>query len=107
MISAIFSPGGIFIMMLVFVWLIYKATGTLAPKATNEGGKIKMYTGGEDLPQKKHNPNAAMFFHIALYFTIIDVAALTIATMTKGASPFLVFFYIGGIVLAIAALLLK
>ncbi len=107
MIDTVFSPGGIFVLFLGVSWLIYKGAGLIAPKPGGQSGKIKMYACGEDLPQKKHNPNAALFFHIALYFTIIDVAALTIATLSHGVAPLPVFFYIGGVALAVAALLLK
>jgi NADH:ubiquinone oxidoreductase subunit 3 (subunit A) len=105
--NIIFSPVGIFLIFLLLVGVIYWWSGRIAPKADPEGGKTNMYACGEALPEIKHSSSAAMFFHAALYFTIIDVAALTIATIPPGAGLLLGIFYITGISLAVLALVLR
>lgn len=105
--NILFSPAGIFFIFLLVVGAMYWLSGKLAPKANPDGGKTNMYACGEDLPQLKHSSSAAMFFHVALYFTIIDVAALTIATVPSGGALPLALFYLAGISLAVLALVLK
>jgi len=107
MLSHVFSPFGIFLIFLASVWGLYALSGLIAPKSEAEGGKLAMYACGEPLPEKQHVSSAAMFFHIALYFTIMDVAALTIATLPGDVSPFFGIFYIIGISTAISALILR
>ncbi len=107
MTNIIFSPVGVFVLFTVVVSLIYFWSGTISPKMNLAGGKGRMYTGGESLPEKKHNPNAQMFFHIALFFTVIDVAALMAATLPVGASPVLGVFYLLGMSAAVFALIIR
>lgn len=106
-VNVIFSPLGVFIIFLCIAILLYLIGGMISPAFKIEGGKNKMYACGEDLPEKKHVPSAAMFFHIALYFTIMDVAALTVATLPHEVSPYLGIFYMIGISTAIFALILR
>jgi NADH:ubiquinone oxidoreductase subunit 3 (subunit A) len=103
----IFSPLGIFMIFLCITISLYLIGAVISPPFKIDGGKEKMYACGEDLPEKKHVPSAAMFFHIALYFTIMDVAALTVATLPHGVSPYLGIFYMIGISGAVFALILK
>ena len=107
MMGTVFSPLGIFIIFLALVWGLYAVSGLIAPKCEAEGKKLSMYSCGEPLPEGQHASSASMFFHIALYFTIMDVAALTIATLPKESSIFLGVFYIIGISIAVFALILR
>jgi len=102
-----FSPVGIFFIFILLVGAVYWWAGSLAPKADPAGGKANMYACGEALPELKHSSSAAMFFHVALFFTIIDVAALTVATIPAGAGFLLGIFYVAGISLAVLALVLR
>ncbi|MCX5748908.1 MAG: hypothetical protein NTZ10_01495 [Candidatus Saganbacteria bacterium] len=105
--NTVFSPVGIFFIFLLTVAAVYWFSGRIAPKADPKGGKTNMYACGEDLPEIQHSSTASMFFHVALYFTIMDVAALTIATIPPSAGVFLGIFYIAGISLAVLALVLR
>jgi NADH:ubiquinone oxidoreductase subunit 3 (subunit A) len=105
MSTVLFSPIGVFIVFLARGALIFFGAGLIAPKGDKSGGKLKMYACGEDMPELKHSSSAAIFFHVALYFTIIDVAVLTIATLPGGASKLLSLFYLIGISIAVFALL--
>ncbi|MDR0952593.1 MAG: NADH-quinone oxidoreductase subunit A [Elusimicrobiota bacterium] len=53
----------------------------LAPKATHERGKEEAYACGEDYQEHHIEPDYSSFFRFAVFFTIIDVAGLTIATL--------------------------
>jgi len=103
----ILSPLTAFFVFLLITIGLYMLAGKYAFKAKQEGGKLEMYSCGEDLPPGVHNPSAQMFFHIALFFTIMDVAALMISTLPKGTDGLLGLFYLMGITIAIIALALR
>ena len=106
--NTVFSPVGIFFIFLAVSFALYWLGSVIAPAYKKEGGKDQMYACGEDVKgDKKLYSTAAMFFHIALYFTIMDVAALMLATLPHGAPPVLGIFYLLGISTAVFALIIK
>ena len=72
-----------FIIFLVIGYLIYRLGGSMGLKLKDEGGKLKPYACGEDIPGGKVQ-QTYHFFHIAFFFTILHVAVLMIATMPSG-----------------------
>ena len=105
--NILLSPLGIFLIFLALSCLIYYASSLIAAPSNPQRGKQKMYACGEDLPARAYNPSVSMFFHIALYFTIMDVAALTLATLPQGASAVMGIYYLAGISISVLALVLR
>jgi len=99
----IFSPITIFFISLTFGYLLYRLGGRAAPKLKDVGYKLKTYTGGEELPLKIHKPSFH-FFHLALLFTVLHVAAIYLTTVVVGITSifaiiYLIFMFISIIVL--------
>jgi len=102
--SLIFNPITIFLASLFVVYLLYLWGRSLAPPPTPYGHKQEMYTGGEAAKEQEVRPGY-QFFHIALFFTVLHVAALVLVTAHTGASALLIAIYLGVVSLAIAALI--
>ncbi len=79
----LFIPPIAFIIFLVIGYLIYRLGGSMGLKLKDEGGKLKTYACGEDIPGGKVQQTYD-FFHVAFFFTILHVAVLMIATMPSG-----------------------
>jgi len=90
-------------------YLIYRLGDVLAPKLNPQGGKLAQYACGEDFPARKVQVGYQLFFYAALFFTMMHVAALVIATIPAGSVAFamLGILYLLMIVLSIIALILK
>jgi NADH-quinone oxidoreductase subunit A len=73
------SPVLIMAFALVTVCLIYAWSRTVAPAFTRAAGKTMPYVGGEPAQAQAWQPGY-QFFSIALFFTVVHVAALVIAT---------------------------
>ena len=71
--------------MLFTVWGISKllAMLTLAPAPKHEQGKDEAYACGEVFEGKGIEPDYGAFFRFAVFFTIIDVAGLMVATLAS------------------------
>ncbi|MDR0734951.1 MAG: NADH-quinone oxidoreductase subunit A [Elusimicrobiota bacterium] len=72
-----------FVILLLSVWGIAKLLSMLAmaPAATHEAGKEDAYACGEVYQNKSIEPDYSAFFRFAVFFTIIDVAGLMLATL--------------------------
>ncbi|HEY5605147.1 MAG TPA: hypothetical protein VIL45_01355 [Thermoplasmata archaeon] len=97
------SPFAIFAGMLAAGWLIYVWSGRVAPPFRPTGGKAKAYTGGEDIPGQAYQPGY-QFFHVALFFTLMHVAAIVVATAPRNVVPWASFAYLGVVALAVVVL---
>ena len=107
-VSDIFlSPPIAFVVFLLLSYLLYLWAGLIAPKGNKEGGKLKTYACGEDIPGFKIQFGYRMFFFIALFFTMMHVAALVVATLPKGPFVFFGIFYLGMIFLSVLALITR
>lgn len=73
------SPLLWFAVLVAVGWLAYLWAGRVAPPFRPVGSKAKAFTGGEALPGQAYQPGY-QFFHVALFFTIMHVAAIVIAT---------------------------
>jgi len=90
-------------------YLIYKMGDVMAPKLKDQGAKLAQYACGEDFPAKKVQVGYKLFFYAALFFTMMHVAALVIATIPGGSLAYAImgFIYLMMIMLSVVALLLK
>ena len=72
-----------FVIVFFTVWGISKllAMLALAPAATHEEGKEDAYACGEIYEGPHIEPDYGAFFRFAVFFTIIDVAGLMVATL--------------------------
>jgi hypothetical protein len=91
------------------VYAIYRLGDVLAPKLKGGGGKLDQYVCGENIPGQKWQMGYRLFFYAALFFTMMHVAALVIATIPGGSLAYalLGIFYLLMITLSIMALILK
>ncbi len=101
------SPPVAFIVFLLLFFVVYLLAGRMAPKAQAVGGKLKTYACGEDIPGYKMQFGYRLFFFIALFFTMMHVAALVVATLPKGPVVYFGIFYLGMIFLSVLALITK
>lgn len=92
--ALIFNPITIFLAALGIGTLLYLWGRTLAPRPKPYGHKQEMYTGGEAPKPQEIRPSYE-FFHVALFFTVLHVAALVIATAPGGPSSGLALLYVG------------
>lgn len=72
-----------FLIFLAAVWLFAKAISVLAVKAKATARGLEPYACGERNYDPMIRPNYAQFFPFALFFTLLHVAALTLATLPK------------------------
>ena len=101
-------PPVAFLIFLGCFYLLYWLAGTLAPKSKNTGdGKLKAYACGEDIPGIKLKFGYRNYFLLALFFTIMHVATLVVATLPGGPIAFLGLFYLCLIFVALLALLTR
>lgn len=106
-IGILLSPPVAFLAFLVFAWLLYLVGGRMAPRLRRVGGKLTTYACGEDIPGVKVQFGYRLFFFIALFFTIMHVAALVLATVPAGRIVFFALFYLAIIFLSILALVTR
>jgi membrane protein implicated in regulation of membrane protease activity len=106
-IDVLISPPVAFLIFLGLGFLLYALGRRLAPKLKKVGGKLATYACGEDLPGVKLQFGYRLFFFIALFFTMMHVAALVIATIPGGKIVFFGIIYLVMISLSIAALVTR
>ena len=78
-VDVLTSPLLWFAAMVAGGWLLYLWASRVAPPFQATGRKAKAYTGGEDIPGQVYRPGY-QFFHAALFFTMLHIAALVVAT---------------------------
>jgi hypothetical protein len=96
-----------FILFAAIASLIYLLGKRMAPKLNKAGGKLTTYACGEDIPGVKIQFGYRLFFFIALFFTMMHVAVLVIATVPSGKIIFFALFYLVMIVLSVTALVTR
>ena len=106
-IDVLLSPPVAFPIFLVLAALLYAAGRKMAPKPNNVGGKLSSYACGEDIPGVKIQFGYRLFFFVALFFTIMHVAALMIATVPAGKIALFAVLYLAVIFLSIMALVTR
>lgn len=55
------------------------------PRA-DQPGQRKPYASGEDVPDHRAQPDFSQFFHFAIFFTLMHVLALVVATVPRGSA---------------------
>ncbi|MGB9835318.1 MAG: hypothetical protein ACPLRX_01100 [Candidatus Saccharicenans sp.] len=103
-IDFLLSPPIAFFFFLLFAYLLYALGNSMAPKLKKTPGKLSTYACGEDLPGVKVQFGFRLFYLFALFFTIMHVAALVIATVPAGKIVFFAIIYLAMIFLSIMAL---
>ncbi len=101
--SVLYHPIVVFAISLLCGCGIYAFGKAVAPVTENVGGKLKAYACGEDVDGKRF-PTAYHLFHAAFIFTLLDVVALVIGTVSVGAAIWLTVSYIAVGLLAIIIL---
>ncbi len=97
------SPFVIFGVAVAVGYLIYFWSRSIAPASTGGVNKQMPYVGGEAIEGQAYQPGYA-FFYVALFFTLVHVAALVLATMPAGALPWGAVGYLGVIFIAVMVL---
>ncbi len=106
--SLILLPPIAFGIYLLVIWLIFKLTSVMSPGTTCTGAKAKPYACGEEFPSAKVEPDYSRFFPFAIFFTLIHVAGLMIATLALtrySTGHILGVIYLLGVGLALSILL--
>jgi NADH-quinone oxidoreductase subunit A len=96
-----------FFLFLAIAGLVYLLGKRMAPKLSRVGGKLTTYACGEDIPGVKVQFGYRLFFFIALFFTIMHVATLMIATVPGGKIVWFAVLYLAVIFLSIMALVTR
>ena len=69
-----------FIIAFIVVRLFSRLTKGMAPEHVKTEGKDEPYACGEDFAGEKAEPEYKLFFPFAVFFTVLHVAGLMIAT---------------------------
>jgi NADH:ubiquinone oxidoreductase subunit 3 (subunit A) len=101
------SPPVAFLLVLAVCGLVYLLGKRMAPKLTRIGGKLTSYACGEDMPGSKIQFGYRLFYFVALFFTIMHVAALVIATVPAGKIALFAVLYLAVVFLSILALITR
>jgi NADH-quinone oxidoreductase subunit A len=106
-IGVLLSPPVAFLFFLAAAIALYGLGKGMAPKLTKTGGKLSTYACGENIPGVKVQFGYRLFFFIALFFTMMHVAVLVIATVPSGKITFFALFYLVMIFLSVMALVTR
>jgi len=101
--SVISSPIVIALFALCIGCLIYAWSRTIAPPFTRSVNKTMPYVGGEAAQPQVFLPGY-QFFYVALFFTVVHVAALVLATTPPDAPLWGPLGYLAIIALAVTIL---
>lgn len=105
--NILLSPPAAFFLILAAVALVYLLGKRMAPKLSRTAGKLTSYACGEDVPGAKIQFGYRLFYFVALFFTIMHVAALVIATVPAGKIALFAVFYLAVVFLSILALITR
>lgn len=103
-LSIILSPPVAFLICLALSACIYGLGRLVEEKATPVEGKYEPYACGESYIAEKQHFGYRKFYIAAIFFTIMHVAVLTIATVPGGASAYRALIYLAAIAASISFL---
>jgi hypothetical protein len=106
-LTFLLSPPVAFVLFLGAAALLVALGKGMAPKPRKVGGKLETYACGENMPGFKIQFGYRLFFFIALFFTMMHVAALVLATVPSGKIVFFALIYLAMIFLSIMALVTR
>ena len=98
------SPPVAFMVCLLLSAAVYGFGKLVEEKATPVPGKYEPYACGENFKAEKFEFGYRKFYIAAIFFTIMHVAVLTIATVPGGASAFRALVYLVVIAASISCL---
>lgn len=98
-------PPVAFSIFLVIGGLIELCGKWLAAKGKTSGGKQSQYACGEDVPAQRVQPDYSDFFPFALFFSIIHVTALIMATLPSGNIALMGILYLTGVAISLYTLM--
>ncbi len=98
------SPFVIFGVAVAIGYGLFLWSRTVAPVSTGGVNKQMPYVGGEAAEAQNFQPGY-QFFYVALFFTLVHVAALVLATMPPNILPWGAIGYLG--VVAVAVMILR
>ena len=102
------SPPITFIIAFGIGLLLYWLGRGMAPRTNMTAAKGAPYACGEDAPMQKAQISYKMFFSLAIFFTVMHVAALVVTTLPAGGTPLVLgLIYLAIIVLSIFALVTR
>jgi len=102
--NILLSPPVAFLLFIGISYLIFLFGGLIGAKPTEEAGKLETYACGEDFKPEKFSFGYDKFYISAIFFTIMHVAVLTIATVPGGVNAYKALFYLGTIAVSISIL---
>ncbi|MFA5645662.1 MAG: hypothetical protein WDA18_04820 [Candidatus Ratteibacteria bacterium] len=105
--NILLAPPAAFIIFFAIFYSIYRIAGTLAPVGKDSAGKTTSYACGEDIPGFKMKFGYKQYFFMALFFTMMHVAALVVATVPKGPITYFGLLYLGMIFFSVIALITR
>ena len=97
------SPPIALVIMIAVVGLLALLARGLATRSNPTPGKGEPYACGQEVETGRIQPSYDEFFHFAFLFTILEVAALVVATVTAAAAWLAVVILV---VIALALLIL-
>jgi NADH:ubiquinone oxidoreductase subunit 3 (subunit A) len=97
------SPFVIYLAALAVGYGIYAWSRTIAPVAAVTANKVMQYVGGEPVAAQSYQPGY-QFYYVALFFTLVHVGALVIATATPASPLWATIGYLVIIVIAVVVL---
>jgi len=91
--GVLYHPATVFGLSLMCGWAVYLFGRALAPASLAIGGKLKTYACGENVEADSF-PTAYHLYHAAFIFTLLDVMALVLGTVTGTAIVWMVAAYL-------------
>jgi NADH:ubiquinone oxidoreductase subunit 3 (subunit A) len=98
------SPFVIFAVALAIGYLMYFWSRKVAPVSPDTPNKTMPYVGGEPMEAQFFQPEY-QFFYVALFFTLVHVAALVLATAPPFAQPWAAIGYLA--IIAVSIMILR
>lgn len=104
-LSLFASPLVLFLVFLLFGWgVLYPLGRRMAGAPMPEVGKDEPYACGEEYQAERFQFGYAKFFIAALFFTVMHVAIMTIATVPSGANAWKAMGYLAVIAISVSIL---
>ncbi len=85
--SILLLPPIAFGVFLLVLWTVSRVTSGMKAAGSKVEGKDLPYACGEEFPGLKAEPDYGSFFPFAIFFTLMHVVALMLATLALSPSP--------------------
>ena len=101
--EALTSPFAIYVVALVIGILLYRWSRSIAPPFIPTPDKTMPHVGGAPSEAQTYHPSYH-FFYVALFFTLVHVAGIVLATAPPGAPLWATIGYLALMALGVAVL---